>query len=42
VAYVDLDPMVLSHARALLAGPGVAEVAAAARYRTWIARHVRL
>ena len=28
VAYVDLDPMVLSHARALLAGPGVAAVAA--------------
>jgi len=28
VAYVDLDPMVLSHARALLAGLGVAAVAA--------------
>ena len=28
VAYVDHDPMVLSHARALLAGPGVAAVAA--------------
>ena len=28
VAYVDLDPMVLSHARALLAAPGVAAVAA--------------
>jgi SAM-dependent methyltransferase len=28
VAYVDLDPMVLAHARALLAGPGVAAVAA--------------
>ncbi len=28
VAYVDTDPMVLSHARALLAGPGVAAVAA--------------
>jgi O-methyltransferase involved in polyketide biosynthesis len=28
VAYVDIDPMVLSHARALLAGPGVAAVAA--------------
>ena len=28
VAYVDLDPMVLSHARALLAGPGLAAVAA--------------
>jgi O-methyltransferase involved in polyketide biosynthesis len=28
VAYVDLDPLVLSHARALLAGPGVAAVAA--------------
>ena len=28
VAYVDRDPMVLSHARALLAGPGVAAVAA--------------
>src|SRR5947209_8225838 len=28
VVYVDLDPMVLSHARALLAGPGVAAVAA--------------
>jgi SAM-dependent methyltransferase len=28
VAYVDLDPMVLSHARALLAGPGVAAVGA--------------
>jgi O-methyltransferase involved in polyketide biosynthesis len=28
VAYVDLDPMVLSHTRALLAGPGVAAVAA--------------
>ncbi len=28
VAYVDLDPMVLSHARALLADPGVAAVAA--------------
>jgi hypothetical protein len=28
VAYVDLDPMVLSHARALLAGPGVAVAAA--------------
>jgi O-methyltransferase involved in polyketide biosynthesis len=28
VAYVDLDPMVLSHARALLASPGVAAVAA--------------
>lgn len=27
VAYVDWDPMVLSHARALLAGPGVAAVA---------------
>jgi len=28
VAYVDTDPLVLSHARALLAGPGVAAVAA--------------
>jgi O-methyltransferase involved in polyketide biosynthesis len=28
VAYVDTDPMVLSHARALLAAPGVAAVAA--------------
>jgi O-methyltransferase involved in polyketide biosynthesis len=28
VAYVDLDPMVLSHARALLAAPGVGAVAA--------------
>ena len=28
VAYIDTDPMVLSHARALLAGPGVAVVAA--------------
>jgi len=28
VAYVDLDPVVLSHARALLAAPGVAAVAA--------------
>jgi O-methyltransferase involved in polyketide biosynthesis len=28
VAYVDTDPMVLSHVRALLAGPGVAAVAA--------------
>jgi hypothetical protein len=28
VAYVDRDPMVLSHARALLAAPGVAAVAA--------------
>ena len=28
VAYVDTDPMVLSHARALLAAPGVAVVAA--------------
>jgi hypothetical protein len=28
VAYVDLDPMVLSHARALLAGSGVTAVAA--------------
>ncbi len=28
VAYVDTDPMVLSHARALLAGPDVATVAA--------------
>ena len=28
VAYVDRDPMVLSHARALLASPGVAAVAA--------------
>jgi len=28
VAYVDTDPVVLSHARALLAGPGVAAVAA--------------
>jgi len=28
VAYIDLDPVVLSHARALLAGPGVAAVAA--------------
>lgn len=28
VAYVDLDPLVLSHARALLAGPDVAAVAA--------------
>jgi O-methyltransferase involved in polyketide biosynthesis len=28
VAYVDWDPMVLSHARALLAAPGVAAVAA--------------
>ena len=27
VAYVDTDPMVLAHARALLAGPGVAAVA---------------
>jgi O-methyltransferase involved in polyketide biosynthesis len=28
VAYVDTDPMVLSHARALLAAPGVAAIAA--------------
>jgi S-adenosyl methyltransferase len=28
VAYVDLDPLVLAHARALLAGPGVAAVTA--------------